>query len=299
MDFIIANVEHLEFKIERDLNEQYGSLPLPFAGMDSKFLAFCRFFSLSISATSKGSLIWVSRSGGIRSISVLLFVSAFYGWIWGYTRIDIWICLQEAKENTNINTLVLDSTLNVSDQFKGWNMFPWFWFVGEKAVIFHADHFWSHKFQVEKRNFNRKKLNCFDNDWKKPRKLRLKFLKFNRFSFRFLTSLTWLKWFSDHIFHSFCVLFFLLRRIDGGGVSIFQQYRWLGVSTGCVMSIPSHSRRSNDCVQALVAWPVQKGWSMWIFAWVRHDQNARVLLLFAFQCVPQQRVSVLAHRSGE
>lgn len=36
MDFIIANVEHLEFKIERDLNEQYGSLPLPFAGMDSE-----------------------------------------------------------------------------------------------------------------------------------------------------------------------------------------------------------------------------------------------------------------------
>lgn len=36
MDFIIANVEHLDFKIERDLNEQYGSLPLPFAGMDSK-----------------------------------------------------------------------------------------------------------------------------------------------------------------------------------------------------------------------------------------------------------------------
>lgn len=38
MDFIIANVEHIEFKIERDLNEQYGSLPLPFAGMDSKRL---------------------------------------------------------------------------------------------------------------------------------------------------------------------------------------------------------------------------------------------------------------------
>lgn len=37
MDFIIANVEHIEFKIERDLNEQYGSLPLPFPGMDSKF----------------------------------------------------------------------------------------------------------------------------------------------------------------------------------------------------------------------------------------------------------------------
>lgn len=47
MDFIIANVEHIEFKIERDLNEQYGSLPLPFPGMDSKYffvifiLVFC------------------------------------------------------------------------------------------------------------------------------------------------------------------------------------------------------------------------------------------------------------------
>lgn len=38
MDFIIANVEHIEFKIERDLNEQYGSLPLPFTGMDSKLI---------------------------------------------------------------------------------------------------------------------------------------------------------------------------------------------------------------------------------------------------------------------
>lgn len=36
MDVIIANVEHIDFKIERDLNEQYGSLPLPFTGMDSK-----------------------------------------------------------------------------------------------------------------------------------------------------------------------------------------------------------------------------------------------------------------------
>lgn len=36
MDLIIANVETFEFKIERDLNEQYGSLPLPFSGMDSK-----------------------------------------------------------------------------------------------------------------------------------------------------------------------------------------------------------------------------------------------------------------------
>lgn len=37
MDIIIANVDHIEFKIERDLNEQFGALPLPFPGMDSEF----------------------------------------------------------------------------------------------------------------------------------------------------------------------------------------------------------------------------------------------------------------------
>lgn len=38
MDLIIANVDHIEFKIERDLNEQFGALPLPFPGMDSESL---------------------------------------------------------------------------------------------------------------------------------------------------------------------------------------------------------------------------------------------------------------------
>lgn len=37
MDLIIANVDHISFKIERDLNEQFGALPLPFPGMDSKY----------------------------------------------------------------------------------------------------------------------------------------------------------------------------------------------------------------------------------------------------------------------
>lgn len=37
MEYAIANVDHLEFKIERDLNEQFGALSLPFTGMDSKF----------------------------------------------------------------------------------------------------------------------------------------------------------------------------------------------------------------------------------------------------------------------
>lgn len=45
MDFIIANVEHIEFKIERDLNEQFGSLPLPFPGMDSKCANFPIYYA--------------------------------------------------------------------------------------------------------------------------------------------------------------------------------------------------------------------------------------------------------------
>lgn len=36
MDYLIANVDHIQFKIEKELDEQYGALPLPFAGMDSK-----------------------------------------------------------------------------------------------------------------------------------------------------------------------------------------------------------------------------------------------------------------------
>lgn len=36
MDLLIANVSNVVFKIDRDLSEQYGALPLPFAGMDSE-----------------------------------------------------------------------------------------------------------------------------------------------------------------------------------------------------------------------------------------------------------------------
>ena len=37
MEYIVANVDHIEFKIERDLNEQFGALALPFPGMDSMY----------------------------------------------------------------------------------------------------------------------------------------------------------------------------------------------------------------------------------------------------------------------
>jgi hypothetical protein len=38
MEFIVANVDNVKFDIEIALEEQYGALPLPFAGMDSKYL---------------------------------------------------------------------------------------------------------------------------------------------------------------------------------------------------------------------------------------------------------------------
>ena len=45
MDMLIANVDSWTFKIEKDLNEQYGALALPFPGMDSKWLR--RLYPLS------------------------------------------------------------------------------------------------------------------------------------------------------------------------------------------------------------------------------------------------------------
>jgi hypothetical protein len=38
MEFIVANVDNMKFDIEIALEEQYGALPLPFAGMDSKLV---------------------------------------------------------------------------------------------------------------------------------------------------------------------------------------------------------------------------------------------------------------------
>lgn len=45
MDFLVANVDHLGFKIEIDLNEQFGALPLPFSGMDKSTSAVCTYFN--------------------------------------------------------------------------------------------------------------------------------------------------------------------------------------------------------------------------------------------------------------
>ena len=36
MDMLLATVNHLDFKLERDLIDQVGAIDLPFYGMDSK-----------------------------------------------------------------------------------------------------------------------------------------------------------------------------------------------------------------------------------------------------------------------
>lgn len=43
MECLIANVDHIKFDIEVALEEQFGALPLPFAGMDSNLLKFHGF----------------------------------------------------------------------------------------------------------------------------------------------------------------------------------------------------------------------------------------------------------------
>lgn len=45
MEIMIANVENYNFKIEIDLQEQFGALPLPFHGMDKSMSAVCQFFN--------------------------------------------------------------------------------------------------------------------------------------------------------------------------------------------------------------------------------------------------------------
>lgn len=46
MDFVIANIDNLHFKIEAELNDQIGALPLAFSGMDKSLSAVCNFFNL-------------------------------------------------------------------------------------------------------------------------------------------------------------------------------------------------------------------------------------------------------------
>jgi cleavage and polyadenylation specificity factor subunit 4 len=45
MEFIIANTDSSNFKIEYELESQIGALPLPFSGMDKSLSAVCNFFN--------------------------------------------------------------------------------------------------------------------------------------------------------------------------------------------------------------------------------------------------------------
>lgn len=45
MEFIISNTDNSHFKIEFELNDQIGALPLPFSGMDKSLSAVCNFFN--------------------------------------------------------------------------------------------------------------------------------------------------------------------------------------------------------------------------------------------------------------
>lgn len=37
MEVLVASVDDIKFDIENQLEQQYGAVPLPFPGMDSKF----------------------------------------------------------------------------------------------------------------------------------------------------------------------------------------------------------------------------------------------------------------------
>ncbi|XP_018791622.1 PREDICTED: cleavage and polyadenylation specificity factor subunit 4 [Bactrocera latifrons] len=45
MEILLANVNNIDFKIERDLIEQIGAVALPFFGMDKSMAAVCQFVS--------------------------------------------------------------------------------------------------------------------------------------------------------------------------------------------------------------------------------------------------------------
>lgn len=46
MDVLVANIDNVHFKIEAELHDQIGAMPLPFSGMDKSTSAVCNFFNL-------------------------------------------------------------------------------------------------------------------------------------------------------------------------------------------------------------------------------------------------------------
>lgn len=50
MECLVANVDHVTFDVETALDEQYGALPLPFPGMDSKYSVYVIMFIFTCKA---------------------------------------------------------------------------------------------------------------------------------------------------------------------------------------------------------------------------------------------------------
>lgn len=66
MEVLVANVDHIKFDIDYALEEQYGALPLPFPGMDSKYFIL---FSFKIPQLSPPEDVRV-KSTGILALSI-------------------------------------------------------------------------------------------------------------------------------------------------------------------------------------------------------------------------------------
>lgn len=108
MELLIANVDNIEFKIERDLNEQFGALPLPFPGMDSKLPC------LQLGWESNEFILWIIlQSPRLRFVnfSMLEMVPnvtkvplALSGIFAATGRLSANIgCVDYAKKETNVN----------------------------------------------------------------------------------------------------------------------------------------------------------------------------------------------------
>ncbi|XP_037953689.1 cleavage and polyadenylation specificity factor subunit 4 [Teleopsis dalmanni] len=68
MDVILANVNNINFKIEKDLMNQCGALLLPFGGMDKSMAAVCQFLDKTGLECDKGSACPFRHIRGDRTI---------------------------------------------------------------------------------------------------------------------------------------------------------------------------------------------------------------------------------------
>jgi hypothetical protein len=73
MEFIVANVDNMKFDIEIALEEQYGALPLPFAGMDSTLVLMYFRHILIFIHRIRGNFRTGHRSVYFMNITFILF----------------------------------------------------------------------------------------------------------------------------------------------------------------------------------------------------------------------------------